>query len=194
MNQNVEVAGIAILQWCHAEQFLHDFFRVCSSLQVDGNLQTGKVGFIPHIGDFPQFSLFNAVYDFNRGAVRNFCDFNTAAGFIIVPLCPYLDAAPSGFADFPELVCIFQQESAARKVWAKQRFGDICFWIFQQGNGRITDFCQIKRTDIACHRNRNAHVGIHQNRWECRREQGRLHHGIVIVRDKIHGILVNIPK
>ena len=128
------------------------------------------------------------------GAVRDFCDFNTAAGFIIVPLCPYFDAAPSGFADFPELVCIFQQESAARKVWAKQRFGDICFWIFQQGNGRITDFCQIKRTDIACHRNRNAHVGIHQNRWECRREQGWFHHGIVIVRDKIHGILVNISE
>ena len=68
------------------------------------------------------------------------------------------------------------------------------FRIFQHCNRCLADFCQIKRADTACHGYCNTYVGIDQNRGKCCRKQGGFLHGIVIVGNKIHRILINIPE
>ena len=54
--QNVEVAGKAVLQRRHAEELLHELFGVHAALEVDGELETVEVGLVAHVADLPELA------------------------------------------------------------------------------------------------------------------------------------------
>lgn len=50
-DQHIEVAGKRILQRRDTEKLLHELLRVYAALEINGQLHTGKAGFIAHIAD-----------------------------------------------------------------------------------------------------------------------------------------------
>jgi len=119
--QNIKIAGIIILERCHAEQFLHNFFRVRASFQIYGDLQAVNISFIPDIGNLTQLSLLDAVYDLildclDRGAVRNLRDFQAVVRLVIRPLGTNGHAATSGFVNLLQFRFVIIQKSAAGKI------------------------------------------------------------------------------
>ena len=121
MNQNVKVAGIAVLKRCQAEQFLHHLLRISTTLQVNGQLQSVPVCLVPDIGNLSHFALLDDLYNFvlngfNGGAVWNFCYFNTAVCLIIIPFCPDFDAAASRFVNLFQFFFLIQQEATAWEI------------------------------------------------------------------------------
>ena len=99
-NENIEVAGEAILQGGHAEELLHELVRVHAPLEVNGQFQAAQVGFIPHIGDFPDLSgldeLRHLVHnDFRGGAVGDLGDLDQVVFLDIAPLGPQTEASPA---------------------------------------------------------------------------------------------------
>ena len=105
-DEDIEIAGKAVLQRRHAEQLLHQLLRVHSSLQIDGQLQAAQVGLIPHVGDLLDLSGFDQLChpvhdDFRRGGIRDLSDLDQVPVLLIVPLCAQLEAAPAGGIHLP---------------------------------------------------------------------------------------------
>ena len=51
-NEDVEVAGLGIHERGGAEQLGHELIRVGAPFEVDGQLQTGEISLVPHVGNF----------------------------------------------------------------------------------------------------------------------------------------------
>ena len=62
-NQHVEVAGEAVLQGSHLHQLGHQLFRVGAALEVNGDLQTGKIGLVAHIGNLAHLAVLDQLGD-----------------------------------------------------------------------------------------------------------------------------------
>ena len=100
-NQHVEVAGEAVLQGSHLHQLGHQLFRVGAALEVNGDLQTGKVGLIAHIGNLAHLTVLDQLGDLvddglDGGRVRNLRDLDQVVLLVVRPFCAYLERAASG--------------------------------------------------------------------------------------------------
>ena len=196
-DEDVEIAGEAVLQGCQPEQLLHQLLRVNAPLQVDGQLQAAQIRLVPHVGnlfDFPRLDqLRHLVHDdFRGGGVGNFRNFNEIAVLDVAPFCPEPEASTACGIDFPCGGFVKQQLPAGGKIRAGQGLQNVVVGIFHQGNGGVAHFPQVKRADVGRHAHGDALVGRNQHVGECGGQQRRLLHGGVVVVHHVHGVAVDV--
>ena len=197
--ENVEVAGKAVLQRRHAEELLHELFGVNVALDIDGELETVEVGLVAHVADLAQLPRLDELGHLvnNRldsRAVRDLVNFNDALLGIKAPAGAHLHAAAAGLIERFHLAGIAHDLAAGRKVRRGERCEDVMFGILQKRDRRFADLAEIEPADVRCHADSDAHVGRDEHIWERGREKRRLRGGIIVVRDKVHGVLVDIAE
>ena len=66
--------------------------------------------------------------------------------------------------------------------------------VVDRGTDCITDLAQIVWRHIGCHTDSNTTRTIHEQIWHLRRKYRGFFQGLVKVRDKVNGILVDVAK
>ena len=89
-DQHIKIAREGIHQRGHFEQLVHQLVRVGPPLEVDRDFQSGQVGLIAHIGDFPYLTRLDKLRDLidnllDCRGIWDFCNFNQIVLFLIVP-------------------------------------------------------------------------------------------------------------
>ena len=107
---------------------------------------------------------------------------------------PHLDAAPSCLKDLPHLGRVVQDLAAAHKVGGGHGRADVVLRVFDEGDGGGAQLGQVERADVAGHAHRDAEGVVGQNGREGDGQQGRFGGGAVVVGDKIHRLLVDVPE
>ena len=120
-DEDVEVAGHAVLEGGQLGQLGHDFLWVCPAFQVDGQFQTGQVGFISHIGDLFQLARLDQFRDlvhdgFHGGGIGNLKDFDQVFFLYIAPLAPHLQAPPPGLVHRLQRLPVVEQLTAGGEI------------------------------------------------------------------------------
>ena len=105
-DQHVEVAGKGVLQRCQLVELGHQLVRVHAPLQVDGQLQAGEVGLIPHIRDFLRLARLDQLRHLVQnglhcGGVGDLVNFQQVLVLHIAVLGPHPDAAPARIVNVP---------------------------------------------------------------------------------------------
>ena len=198
-DEDVKVAGKAVLQGGHAEQLLHQLIRVHPPLQVDGELEAGKVGLVPDVGNFPHLprlhQLHRFVHDgFHRGGGGDFGDVHTVASLIVGVAASHPHRATAGGVNLLQLRRIVEDKAAAGEVRGLQGLGNGGVRVPQPGDGGFAHLQEVKGTDIAGHPHGDAGVGVGEDGGEGDREQHRLLHLAVVVIHKVHCVPVNLGK
>ena len=198
-NEDIEVAGEAVLQGGEPEQLLHQLVRFGAPLQVNGQLQAIQVCFVPHIGNFLQLAglvqLCHLIQnDLRGGGIGNLGDFDDVLLFHIVPLGPELEAATAGGIDLPGSCLVKEQLCTGGKIGAGQGFQNVVVGIVNEGDGRFADLPQVERANVAGHAHGNALVGRNQHIGESGRQQHRLQPGGIVVIHHVHRVHVDIPE
>ena len=121
-------------------------------------------------------------------------DFNAVFRLVIGIAGTHLDATPAGLVDAAHLLWVVEDKPSPREIRGLQGGGHIVGRIFHQGDGGFADLSQVEGADGAGHAHRDAHIGIGQDGGEGHRQQGGLHHGVVVVGDKIHRVLGDVPE
>ena len=198
-DQDVEVAGKAVLEGGHLHELGHELIRVRAPLQINGQLQAREVCLVPHIADFPDPARLDELGhlvddDLCGGGIGDLINLDQVPLLHVAPPAPDLDAAPAGLIDGGDLIVIVDQLSAGGKVRGQKDVPQIAFWILDPGHGGGADLPEIEAADIAGHTHGDAVVGGDQHVGEGGGQQGGLLHGAVIVVHKIHGVVVDIPE
>ena len=198
-NQDVEVAGKAVLQGGHTEELLHELIRIHTALEVNGQLEAAQIRLVPHIGDFPDLSGFDQLChlvhdDFRGSAVGNLGNLNEISLFHITPFGPQTEAAPAGGINLPGGRLVKKELGTGGKVRSRQGFQNVMVRIFHQGNGGIADLLQIKGADVAGHTHGNALVGGNQHIGKGGGQQTGFFHGGIVIVHHIHGIGIDVPE
>ena len=198
-DEDIEVAGEAVLQGGHTEKLLHQLLRVHAPLQVDGQLQAPQVRLVPHIGDLPDLSgldeLRHLVHnDLGSGGIGNFRDFDQVPFLDIAPLGPEAEAAPAGGIDLPGGRLVKQQLAAGGEIRPRQSLQNVMIRIFHQGDGGIADLFQIEGANVAGHAHGDALIGRHQHIGEGGGKQAGLLHGGIVVVHHVHSVGVDVPE
>ena len=198
-DQDIEVAGEGILQRGELEELGHELVRVRAPFEVNGQLQSGEVRLIPHVGDLLGASGLDELRHLvqnglHRGRVGDLIDLNEVLAFQIAVFGPHPDAAPARLIDLTQGCRIRQQLSPGGEVRRQQRLRQVTLGIFQIGHGGIADLFEIEAAELGGHAHGDAAVGAHQNIGEGSGQQGRLLHGIVVVVHEVHSIGVDIPE
>ena len=196
-DEHVEIAGKGVLQWREPVELSHELIRVRAPLEVDGQLQSGEVRLVPHIGDLLGLARLdelrhlvqNRLY---RGGIGNLINFNKVFILDIAVLGPHPDAAPAGIVNIPKGAAVRDQLAAGGKIRGQQRFRQVAVRVFQVGHRSIADLFQVETAELGGHANGNAAVGRYQNIGEGGGQQRRFLHGVVIVIHEVHGIAVDV--
>ena len=136
-DQHVEVAGEAVLQGSHLHQLGHQLFRVGAALEVDGDLQTGKVGLVAHIGNLAHLAVLDQLGDLvddglDGGRVRNLRDLDQVVPLVVRPFCTHLERAASGAVDGTHFRFIVDEVAAGGNIRRGQRGKDVVLGIFDK--------------------------------------------------------------
>ena len=196
-DQHIEVAGKGVLQRRQLVELGHQLIRVHAPLQIDGQLQAGEVGLIPHIRDLFRLARLdqlrhlvqNGLY---RSGVGDLVNFQQVLVLHIAVLGPHPDAAPARIVNVPNGICVKDQLAAGGKIRGQQRLRQVAVRVFQIGHRSIADLFQVETTELGGHTHGNAAVGAHQNVGEGGGQQRRFLHGVVIVIHEVHGVAVDV--
>ena len=197
--QNVEVAGEAVLQRRHAEELLHELFGIDVALNVNGELETVEVGLVAHIADLAELAGLDELGDliddrlYGR-AVRDLVDLNDALLGVKAPAGTDLHAAAAGLIERFHLAGIADDLAAGREIRRGERCQNIMFRVLQQRDRRFAHLAEVEPTDIRRHADGDAHVCRDEHIRERGRKERRLRGGVIVVRDKVHGVLVDIAE
>ena len=198
-DEQVKVAGKAVLQLSGAEQFLHQLVRVLTTFQVNGQLQTVQIGLIAHVADFLDLAgldqLGNLVHHrLHRSGGRDTGDLQHVAVLFITVLGAHPHAAAAGLVDLAQLGLVVKNLTAAHKVRRRQGGEQVVVRVAHQSHSSFAQLRQIEGTDVGGHAHSNTQRVVGQNGGEGHRQQGRLGGGAVVIGHKIHGILVDVPE
>ncbi len=196
-NQDVEVAGEGILQGRLPVELGHQLIRVHAPLEVNGQLQSGEVRLVPHVGNLLGLAGFdqlrhlvqNGLY---RSGVGDLVDLNEVFLFDIAVFGPDLHAAPAGVVDLPQDCGVADQLAAGGKIRGQQRLRQVAVRVFEVGDRGVADLFEVKPAELRGHAHGNAAVGGDQDIGKGGGQQGRLLHGVVIVVHKVHGVAVDV--
>ena len=196
-DEHVEVAGKGVLQGCQLVELGHQLIRVHAPLQVDGQLQSGEVGLIPHIRDLFRLARLdqlrhlvqNGLY---RSGVGDLVNFQQILVLHIAVLGPHPDAAPARIVNIPNGIGVKDQFAAGGKIRGQQCLCQVAVRVFQVGHCSIADLFQVKAAELGGHTHGDAAVGGYQNIGEGGGQQRRLLHGVVIVVHEVHGVTVDV--
>ena len=196
-DQHVEVAGKGVLQRCQLVELGHQLIRVHAPLQVDGQLQSGEVGLIPHIRDLFRLARLdqlrhlvqNGLY---RSGVGDLVNFQQVLVLHIAVLGPHPDAAPARIVNIPNGIGVKDQFAAGGEIRGQQCLCQVAVRVFQVGHCSIADLFQVKAAELGGHTHGDAAVGGYQNIGEGGGQQRRLLHGVVIVIHEVHGVAVDV--
>ena len=197
--QNVEVAGKAVLQRRHAEELLHELFGLHVALDIDGELETVEVGLVAHVADLPELAGLDELGDLvddrlDGRAVRDLVDLNDALLGIEAPAGADLHTAAAGLIERFHLAGIAHDLAAGREIRRGERCQNIMFRVAQQRDRRFAHLAEIEPADVRRHADGDAHVRRDENVRERGRKERRLRGGVIVVRDKIHRVLVDIAE
>ena len=196
-DQHVEVAGKGVLQRCQLVELGHQLIRVHAPLQIDGQLQSGEVGLIPHIRDLFRLARLdqlrhlvqNGLY---RSGVGDLVNFQQVLVLHIAVLGPHPDAAPARIVNIPNGIGVKDQLAAGGEIRGQQCLRQVAVRVFQIGHCSIADLFQVKAAELGGHTHGDAAVGGYQNIGEGGGQQRRLLHGVVIVIHEVHGVAVDV--
>ena len=196
-DQHVEVAGKGVLQRRQLVEFGHQLVRVHAPLQVDGQLQAGEVGLIPHIRDLFRLARLDQLRHLVQnglycGGVGDLVNFQQVLILHIAVLGPHPDAAPTRIVNVPNGICVKNQLTAGGKIRGQQRLRQVAVRVFQIGHRGIADLFQVKAAELGGHAHGDAAVGGYQNIGEGGGQQRRLLHGVVVVIHEVHGVAVDV--
>ena len=196
-NQHIEVAGKGVLQRRQLIELGHQLVRVHSPLQVNGQLQAGEVGLVPHIGDLLRLAcldqLRHLVQDgLHRGGIGDLIDLQQVLILHIAVLRPHPDAAPAGIVDVLNGLGVKDQLAAGGKIRGQQGLRQIAVRVFQVGHRGVADFFQVEAAELGRHAHGDAAVGADQNVGEGGGQQGRFLHGVVVVVHEVHRVAVDV--
>ena len=198
-DQNVEVAGEAVLQRSEPEELLHQRVGIGAALAVDGQLQAAQVGLVAHVGNFPHASALDQLDDLvndrlDGGGRRNLGDLNAVGVLVIAVAAAHPDRSASRFIDLAQLNRVIKDLSPDRKIRSLEgRFHRVGGVADQRGR-RLADLGQIKRTNRAGHADGDADVRVNEDGREGNRQKGRLLHPAVIAVRHIDGVAVKVGK
>ena len=198
-DEHVEVAGEGVLQGRLLIELGHQLVGIGTPLQIDGQLQTGQVGLVAHVGDFLGLAGLDQLRHLvqnglHRGGVGDLIDLNEVLCLDIAVLGPHPHAAAAGLIDLPQSGRVADQVAAGGKIRRQQRFRQVTAGIFQIGDGGLADLPEIEAAELGGHAHGDAAVGRHQNVGERSGQQGGFLHGIVVVIHEVHGVAVDIPE
>ena len=197
--ENVEVAGKRVLQRSEPEHLAHELVGVLAFFQIEGQLQTRKIGLVAYIRDLGHLAelheLQHLVHDrFNRRGGRYFRYLYAAAFLIEGVFAADEYAAASGFVDLLHLVFIVNDKSAAGEVRTLQCRGNVMLRVFHHRDSSLAYLPQVEGADIACHGHRDTDIVVDENGRELHRKQHRLGEGVVVVRNEVNGVLVDVAE
>ena len=198
-NQNIEVAGKAVLQRRQAEKLQHELFGIDAALDVNGQLETGKVGLVTHIVDLLDLAgvdQLGYLVDDGLGGdgIRNLIDFNQIAVLHILPAGADLERATPRLIDGAHLGGIIDDLAPCGEVRRWQSLQQIAAGVADKCLRCLTNLPQIEAADIAGHSGGNSGVAGHQDVGKCGGKQDRLLHCAVIVVHHVHGVKVDVPE
>ena len=196
-DEHIEVAGEGVLQGGQPVELGHQLVRVHAPLQVDGQLQTGQVRLVPHVGDLFGLALLDEFRHLiqnglHGGGVGNLVNFQQVLVLDVAVLGPHPDAAPAGVVDVLNGFGVEDQLAAGGEIRGQQGLRQVAVWIFQVGHRGVADLFQIEAAELGGHAHGDAAVGADQNVGEGGGQQGRLLHGVVIVVHEVHGVAVDV--
>ena len=199
VHQHIEIAGEAVFQRRHAEQLLHELVRVCPPLEIDRDLQAVQPRLVADIRNLAQLALLDEIHHlfhdgFHRRGRRNLCDIHTVGRGIIGIARAHAEAAAARGIDVLHLLFVVDNPSAAREVGRLERGEHVKLRISDEADRRLADLGEVEGTDGAGHADGNAGVGIHQHGRERGGQQRGLLQSVVVIVDKIDGILVNVAE
>ena len=198
-DQHIEIAGKAVHQRRHLHQLRHQLVRIRASLEVDRNLEAGKVGLVSHVCDLAHLAGLNQLGDlvddrFDRGRVRDLGDLDQVFLFVIRPFGAHLERAAAGLVDRAHLGLIVDQLAAGRKVRRWHGRNQIMLRVFDIFDRRAAHLAEVEAAEIGCHADRNARVRGHEDVREGGRQQHRLLHRAVVVVHEIDRVRVDVAE
>ena len=198
-DQHIEVAGKAVHQRGHLHQLGHQLFRVGAALEVDRDLEAGKVGLVAHIRDLAHLAGFDQLGDlvddrFDRGRVRNLGDLDEVFLFAVRPLGAHLERAAAGLVDRAHLGLVVNQLAAGRKVRRGHGRNQIMFRVFDIFDRGAAHLAEVEAAEVGRHADRDTRVRGHEDVREGGRQQHRLLHRAVVVVHKIDRVRVDIAE
>ena len=196
-DQHVEVAGKGVLQRCQLVELGHQLIRVHAPLQIDGQLQAGEVGLIPHIRDLFRLARLDQLRHLVQnglhcGGVGDLVNFQQVLVLHIAVLGPHPDAAPARIVNVPNGIGVKDQFAAGGEIRGQQCLCQVAVRVFQVGHRGVADLFQVKAAELGGHTHGDAAVGGYQNIGEGGGQQRRLLHGVVIVIHEVHGVAVDV--
>ena len=199
VHQDVEVAGEGVLEGGGPEELLHELVRVGAPFQVDGQLQAGQVGLVPHVGHFPELAgldeLGHLVQDgLHRGGVGDLVDLDEVVRLHIPPLGPDLEGAPAGGVDGGQLLPVVEELAPGGKVRGQDGVQQVALRVADPGDGPVAHLRQVKPAEVGGHAHGDAHVGRDQNVGEGGGQEEGLSESPVVVGDKVHHVFVDVPE
>ena len=198
-DQHIEVAGEAVLERRSLVQAGHQLVGVLAALEVDGQFQTVEVGLIAHVGDLTNLAELDQLGDLVHDGLDGRCgrdagDINAVVRLVVAPLGADADTTAAVFQHILHLGGIVENCAAAHKVRCGDDLPQVSLRVLHQSDRGIAEFLQIEGADVGCHADRNAQRIVGQNCREGDGQQGRLGRGAVIVRHKVHSVLVDISE
>ena len=151
-DKNIEIAGKIVLQRRGLEQPRHQLFAVAAALEIDGQLQPVKVGFVADVGNFLDSAVFDQQYDGGfdflqcRG-IRDLRNFNAVGRLVVGVFGAHLKAAAAGGIDFPELFAVIEQQSAGGKIRRLEDIEQLVAGdrlVFDEGSRCIANLSKVK--------------------------------------------------
>ena len=178
---------------------LHELLRVGAPFQVDGQLQAGQVGLVPHVGHFPELAgldeLGHLVQDgLHGGGVGDLVDLDEVVRLHIPPLGPDLEGPPAGGIDGRQLLPVVEQLAPGGEVRGQDGVQQVALRVADAGDGPVTHLPQVEPAEVGGHAHGDAHVGRHQDVGEGGGQEQGLGEGAVVVGDEVHHVLVDVPE
>ncbi len=183
-----------------AEELLHELLRVGAPFQVDGQLQAGQVGLVPHVGHFPELAgldeLGHLVQDgLHRGGVGDLVDLDEVVRLHIPPLGPDLEGPPAGGIDGRQLLPVVEQLAPGGKVRGQDGVQQVALRVADPGDGPVS------HTSARLNPQRleaipTAMPMLAETRMlgkEVGSRRGSVF-SVVVVGDKVHHVLVDVPE
>ncbi len=198
-DQDVEVAGEAVLQRGQLEEPLHQLIGVGAALEVDGDLHTAQTRLVADIGYIAYLAVLDEVDDLldddlGGGGRRYMGDVDAVLLFVVGVYRADSDRAPARAVDLADSLFVIDDLRAAGEIRSRQGGDDIVILVTDQGGGGLAYLAQVEGAYVARHTYGDTGVGVDQHRREGRRQQGRLLHRVVVVVDEIDGVPVDIPE
>ena len=198
-DEDVEVARKAVLERRQLHQTRHQLFRVSAALEVDGDLEAGKVGLVTHVRDLAHLAGLDQLRDLvddglDRGRVRDFRNLDEVFLFVVLPLGTDLERAAAGGVNRAHLALVENQLAAGREVGRGQGRKNVVLRVFDALDGRAADLAEVEAAEVRGHADRDAGVRGNEDIREGRGQQGRLFHLAVVVVHEIHRVRVDVAE